>query len=75
MFAKMNQGVIEESVLRAWLEGAVEWAALSVSVVVFLVMGLPAMPLSFAKQPLYVVLWSVWEQVLLIAHCQPLFGS
>jgi len=41
-------------------------AALSVSVLVFLVMGLPALPLLFAKQPLYVVLWTIWEQVLLI---------
>ena len=41
-------------------------AAFSVSVLVFLVMALPAMPLSFAKQPLYAVIWTIWEQVLLI---------
>jgi hypothetical protein len=41
-------------------------AAFSVSVLVFLVMGLPVLPLSFAKQPLFVVLWTIWEQVLLI---------
>jgi hypothetical protein len=41
-------------------------AAFSVSVLVFLVIGLPALPVSFAKQPLYVVLWTIWEQVLLI---------
>src|ERR1017187_10057863 len=29
-------------------------------------MALPAMPLSFAKQPLYAVIWTIWEQVLLI---------
>lgn len=41
-------------------------AAISVSALVFLVMGLPAMTLSLSKQPLYVVLWTIWEQVLLI---------
>jgi hypothetical protein len=41
-------------------------AAFSVSVLVFLVMGLSALPLSFATQPLYVVIWTIWEQVLLI---------
>jgi hypothetical protein len=41
-------------------------AAFGVSVLVFLVMGLAAMPRSFASQPLFVVLWTIWEQVLLI---------
>jgi hypothetical protein len=40
-------------------------AAFSVSVLIFLIMSLPV-TVTFAKQPLYVVLWTIWEQVLLI---------
>ena len=42
------------------------WVALSVSVVVFLTL-LPALDTSVANQASYVIIWTIWEQVLLIS--------
>ena len=40
-------------------------AAFTVSVLIFVIMSLP-ITVSFAREPLYVVLWTILEQVLLI---------